>query len=135
MHASSSGLDAMSRRMEIIANNVANAQTTAGPDGKVYRRKDALFAEKLSKASIGNRKGKVGEGVEFKGVVEDTRPPKRIYRPGHPDADKDGYIMMANVDPMEEMVSMMSCTRAYEANLAAIKASRSMANAALNIGK
>lgn len=131
---SASGLDAESRRMEVIANNVANANSSAGPDGKVFRRKEAVFAEKLEKAIGKGASGTVGRGVEVKEIAEDMRPLKRVYKPGHPDADKDGFVTMSNVNPMEEMVEMMSATRAYEANLAAIKAAKAMAQQALAIG-
>ena len=129
---SASGLDAESRRMEVIANNVANAHSTVGRNGNVFRRKEIIFAEQLKKAGGGGREI---NGVQVKGVVEDTSLPKRAHKPGHPDADEDGYVDMPNIDPVAEMVDMMSATRAYEANLAAIKAARSMAKQALAIGK
>jgi len=133
---SASGLDAQSRRMEVIANNVANAHTTSGTDGKVFRRKQVLFAAKLADAlKKTGRKGAGMGGVEISRIEEDPRPPKRVHRPGHPDADKDGFVNMPNVNAAEEMVDMMSATRAYEANLAAIRAARLMAKKALEIGK
>ncbi|OGV68540.1 MAG: flagellar basal body rod protein FlgC [Lentisphaerae bacterium RIFOXYA12_FULL_48_11] len=132
---STSGLDAENRRIEVIANNIANANTVKGADGKVFRRQEVIFAAKLADAMDGQPGGKRPGGVEVKGVVDDNRPLKRIYRPGHPDADKDGYINMPDINPVEEMVSMMSATRAFEANLAAIKAARNMAYKALEIGK
>lgn len=132
---SASGLDAQSRRMEVIANNVANAHSTRGRDGKVFRRKEVIFAAKLDKAIGASGLDAQHAGVEIKEIVEDQRPLKRIYKPGHPDADADGYVRMPNVNPIEEMIDMMSATRAYEANLAAIKAAKSMAAKALQIGK
>jgi len=132
---STSGLDAENRRIEVIANNIANANTVKGADGKVFRRKEVIFAAKLADAIDGKPGAKRPGGVEVKGVVDDNRPLKRIYRPGHPDADKDGYINMPDINPVEEMVSMMSATRAYEANIAAIKAAKGMAFKALEIGK
>ena len=74
-------------------------------------------------------------GVRVQGIVDDPRPPIRVYRPGHPDADADGYVNMPNVNPVEEMVNMMSASRAYDANLAAIKSATDMARKALEIGK
>ncbi len=123
-----SGLDAESRRMEIIANNVANAQTTRGADGKAFQRKDVVFGQRLD-AALGGDLG----GVEIKEVVSDTTKGQRIYRPGHPDAGEDGFLEMPNVNAVVEMVDMMSASRAFEANLSAMKTSRSMATRALGI--
>lgn len=132
---SATGLDAQNQRMEIIANNVANANTTKGADGKVFRRQEVIFAAKLKKAMGEQGMTKENAGVEVKGVVEDTRPPKRVYKPGDPQADADGYVNMPNINAVEEMVDMMSTTRAYEANLAAINSAKTMAAKALEIGK
>jgi len=126
---SASGLDAQSRRMEVIANNVANAQTTRGADGKVFQRKDVVFGQRLDSA-LGD--GDLG-GVEILDIATDTSPGRRVYRPGHPDADADGFLEMPNVNSVAEMVDMMSASRAFEANLSAMKASRTMAAKALGI--
>ncbi|QBG49276.1 flagellar basal body rod protein FlgC [Verrucomicrobia bacterium S94] len=126
---SASGLDAESRRMEIIANNVANAQTTRGPDGKVFQRKDVVFSQRLDTA-LGD--GELG-GVDIVDVVADPTPGRQVYRPGHPDADENGMLEMPNVNPVAEMVDMMSASRAFEANLSAMKTSRTMASKALGI--
>ena len=126
---STSGLDAATRKMELIANNVANAQTTRGPDGKVFQRKEAVFGQKLNSA-MGD--GELG-GVEIREVVTDTSPGRRIYRPGHPDANDEGFLEMPNVNSVAEMVDMMSASRAFEANLSAMKTSRTMASKALGI--
>ena len=129
---SATGLDAESRRMEVIANNVANAQTTHGEDGKVFQRKEVIFAARLSDAIGGGRENKL-QGVELRKIVADERPPKIIYRPGHPEADENGYVTIPNVNPIEEMVDMMSASRSYEANLAAVRMSKNMASQALDI--
>ena len=129
---SATGLDAESRRMEVIANNVANAQTTRGPDGKVFQRKEVIFAARLSDA-IGVSEREKLQGVELRKIVADDRPPKVVYRPGHPEADENGYVTMPNVNPIEEMVDMMSASRSYEANLAAVRMSKNMASQALDI--
>jgi flagellar basal-body rod protein FlgC len=130
---SSTGLDAELRRMETIANNMANAQTTRGEDGKVFRRHEVVFAARLAR-EVGtmNAAARLG-GVDVKGIVEDGRSPKLVYRPGHPDADKDGFVAMPNINVAEEMVDMMGAARAYEANLAAIKTARGMAGQALEM--
>ena len=130
---SATGLDAESRRMEVIANNVANAQTTRGQDGKVFQRKEVIFAARLSDfISGGGRENKL-QGVEVRNIVADERPPKVIYRPGHPEADENGFVTLPNVNPLEEMVDMMSASRSYEANLAAVRMSKNMASQALDI--
>jgi flagellar basal-body rod protein FlgC len=135
VHISSSGLEAENIRMQVAANNAANAQTTRGPDGKTFRRKEVVFAAEMKRAMNGQHKVSDLHGVRVDQVVDDPRPPTRVYRPGHPDADQDGYVNMPNVNPMEEMVNMMSASRAYEANLAAIKNVTDMARKALEIGK
>jgi flagellar basal-body rod protein FlgC len=132
---SASGLEAENVRMQIAANNAANAQTTRGPDGKTYRRKEVVFAAELKQALGGHHKVSDMQGVRVDQIVDDPRPATRVFRPGHPDADQEGYVNMPNVNPMEEMVSMMSASRAYEANLAAIKNATDMARKALEIGK
>lgn len=133
---SASALEAQCRRMEVIANNVANSQTMHGPDGKPYCRRDVVFAAKLDRRLRQRGSGQLGlQGVEVKEIVEDNTPFKRIHRPGHPDADAEGFVNMPNVNPMEEMVDLMTVSRAYEANIAAMKSSRTMAQKALEIGK
>ncbi len=132
---SSSGLEAENVRMEVAANNAANAQTTHGVDGKPFRRKEVVFAAELQNAIGGQHNVKDLNGVRVQSIVEDQRPPERIYRPGHPDADAEGYVSMPNVNSVEEMVNMMSASRAYDANLAAIKNATDMARKALEIGK
>ena len=132
---SASGLDAENVRMEVAANNSANAQTTHGANGKPFRRKEVVFAAELQHAISGQPGVNDLQGVKVQSIVEDQRPPIRVYRPGHPDADGEGYVSMPNVNPVEEMVNMMSASRAYDANLAAIKSATEMARKALEIGK
>lgn len=133
---SASGLQAESLRMELAANNAANAHTTRGPDGKPFRRQEVVFAVELDRAGGRSVAGQpLTRGVRVEKIVPDLRPPKRIHKPGHPDADADGFVNMPNVNPVEEMVNMMSASRAYEANLAAIKSATEMARKALEIGK
>ena len=131
INISASGLDAEARRMQVIANNVANAKTTRTPDGDVFRRKDVVFEEVLA-GGIGAKKP---AGVRFAGEVEDMTPGSRIYRPSHPDAAPDGFVEMPNVNPVAEMIDMMSSSRAFEANLTAMKTAREMATKALQIMK
>jgi len=125
--ASASGLHAQRVRMNVISNNIANANTTRGPNGTCYKRQQVVFASVLDD-QLGCR------GVRVVGIVEDGREPKRIFNPDHPDA-KDGYVLMPNVNIVEEMVDMISAERSYEANVMAIKAARGMALKALEIGR
>jgi len=138
---SSSALTAERLRMDTISQNIANANTTRTEDGTPYRRKTVVFQERedtsfsqyLSDAS--RQKYGTGGGVRVTAIVEDQSPFKEVYDPGHPDADENGIVRMPNVDIVTEMVNMISASRAYEANVTALNASKSMANKALEIGK
>ncbi|RKD34430.1 flagellar basal body rod protein FlgC [Thermohalobacter berrensis] len=140
INISASGLTAERTRMDIISENIANANTTRTSSGKPYRRKMVVFKEKESKSfaeylsSYTQKDVKTG-GVEISTIAEDKTPFKKVYNPGHPDANEEGYVLMPNVDIVKEMVDMISATRAYEANITAINSSKSMAMRALNIGK
>ncbi|MBU3111778.1 flagellar basal body rod protein FlgC [Clostridium lacusfryxellense] len=137
MRISSSGLTAERLRMDTIASNVANAQTTRGEDGQPYIRKIAVFQENLQNEldkSSGTYKTSF-KGVKSVGVVNDESPLRRVYDPSHADADADGYVMMPNVNIMNEMADMIASTRAYEANVNSINAQKSMFSKALEIGK
>lgn len=128
---SASGLQAQRTRMNLIASNMANAHTTRTENGGPYKRKDAVFStEPIKAASAGWL-----EGVKVADVVEDQTPPQMIYDPGHPDADKDGYVAMPNVSVIEEMANMMMASRAYEANVAVFNMSKTMIIKSLEIGR
>jgi flagellar basal-body rod protein FlgC len=128
MEVSASGLSAQRRRLDAIADNIANAETTRTERGGPYRRRQVVF-EELASRELGQ------QGVRVREVTEDPRPPRMVYRPGHPDADADGYVAMPNVSIVEEMVDMISATRSYEANAAALNASKAMARKALELGR
>ena len=136
-----SGLTAQRVRMDTISQNIANVNTTRTADGTPYRRKDVLFEERSdsntfsSMLSSASDKLSNGQGVRVTKIVEDTSDFKKVYDPGHQDADEDGYVSMPNVDVVTEMVNMISATRSYEANVTAINATKSMALKALEIGK
>lgn len=127
MNISSTGLRAQRIRMNIIADNIANADTTRGPKGTCYQRQEVVFSSVLDQA-------RSGRGVAVSEVSLDKRPPVRLYNPDHPDA-KGGYVEMPNVNVVEEMVDMMAASRSYEANVMAIKTARGMALKALEIGR
>lgn len=128
---SASGLSAQRLRMDTIANNLANVQTTRTPHGGPYRRQMPVFSAREAFGPHGNR----GGGVRVLGIVEDDDPPRLVYDPGHPDADDEGYVHMPNVNVVTEMVDMISASRAYEANIAALNAAKGMAMKALEIGR
>lgn len=127
----SSALAAERTRLDIVAQNLANMNTTRGADGKVYRRKLVTF-ESVMKNAGGNNID--GASVQVAKITEDPRPLVRIYKPGHPHADKDGMVTMPNVNLIEEMTDMTVASRAYEANLQVIKTGKQMFNQALDIG-
>ncbi len=124
---SASGLAAQRRRLDTIAENLANAETTRTPEGGPYQRKQVIFAEALDAA--GN------SGVEIAEVANDPNPGRKVYQPGHPDADAEGYVELPNVNVMEEMADMISATRSYEANVTALNATKGMVRKALDIGR
>jgi flagellar basal-body rod protein FlgC len=134
LNISGSGLSAERLRMDITAENLANAQTTRGADGQPYRRKEVVlqqaagFEGALRAASVGpgGQAGSPARGVEVAAIAEDAAPPRMVYDPGHPDADPQGYVAMPNVDPVTEMVDLISASRAYEANVTAMQTAKSM---------
>jgi flagellar basal-body rod protein FlgC len=136
--ASGSGLTAERLRMDVTAENLANAQTTRGADGQPYRRKEVIlqqrdggFGTALTAAMGGGASS--GRGVEVAAVEEDQGDPRLVYDPGHPDANADGYVAMPNVNPVTEMVDLISASRAYEANVTAIQTAKSMFSKTLQI--
>ena len=132
-----SALSAQRLRMDVISQNIANSNTTRTEDGTPYRRRDVVFEErKFSDYLTESSKEKLtGSGVRVASIVEDQTPFKRVYDPGHPDADEEGYVEMPNVDVITEMINMISATRAYEANVTAINTTKSIAMKALEIGR
>ncbi len=122
-----SGMEAQRLRLNTIASNLANVNTTKGPGGLPYRRRDVVFASIPQKGFL--------VPVRVMGIVQDQRPFRRVYEPGHPEADEEGYVMLPNVDPVEEMVNMLSAMRAYEANVAVFNSAKDMALRALEIGR
>lgn len=131
---SSSGLYAQRRRMDVIASNLSNIETTRTEDGGPYRRKMVVIGAEPVEDFRQQYDMEIDE-VKFGGVVEDQSPFKKSYTPSHPDADKDGYVSKPNIDLVVEMTNMLMARRAFEANLAAIKSTRQMALKALEIGK
>jgi flagellar basal-body rod protein FlgC len=124
---SASGMTAQRLWMDVIAENLANANTTRGPDGKPYQRKEVVLA--TAPGSFDS----VLQGVQVTGIVDDPTPGRKVYDPGHPDADKQGYVTLPNVTSVTEMVDLISATRGYEADNQALTTARSMFLKALDI--
>lgn len=146
MNISASGLTSQRLRMDVTSANMANADTTRGNmvDGEwePYRRKmihmqtdnggNSKFDQYLQRAKEVNQSG---HGVHVSEIIEDNSPFRQVYQPEHPDADEDGYVELPNVDPLKEMIDLMSATRSYEANITALDAHKSMLMRALEIGR
>jgi flagellar basal-body rod protein FlgC len=139
---SASGLSAERLRMDVTAENLANAQSTRGPDGQPYRRKEVVLQATGQQGGFQNvldgalRRGEPsaeGGGVQVAAIVSDDAPGRRIYDPGHPDADGQGYVTMPNVDSVTEMVDLISASRAYEANVTAMQTAKSMFTKTLDL--
>ena len=146
IRSSASGLTAQRLRMDVISNNIANAETTRTEEGGAYRRQDVVFMPKtLGQVPFFNllrgdlRAGTVPglrtEGVQTNGVVEDKAPTRKVFDPSHPDANPDGYVEYPNVNVVTEMTDMLSATRSYEANVTVLNAVKQMAQRALEIGR
>ena len=142
LDVSASGLTAQRLRMDVTAENLANAQTTRGANGQPYRRKEVIlqeiqpggFGAQLSSAmGAGGARG--AGGVQVAQIAEDTTPGKLVYDPGHPDANAQGYVRMPNVDTVTEMVDLIDSSRAYEANVTAMNATKQMMAKTLDLLK
>ncbi len=145
INTSASALTAQRLRMDIASSNIANANSTRATinengEWEPYRRKMVVFEPKDNSFqsfldTAANRSGSPGKGVKASAIVEDEEPFKQMYNPSHPDANENGYVLLPNVDPLQEMVDLMSATRSYEANVTAINATKGMLMKALEIGK
>jgi len=126
---SASALAAQRQRMNVIASNMANAHSTKSEEGGPYRRQDVVFS---TDPMEGSQEGLTG--VKVSTIVKDESPFKMVYDPGHPDADKDGFVATPNVNIIEEMVNMMMASRAYEASVSAFNMSKAMFTKTLTLG-
>lgn len=139
MNVSASGMTAERLRTDIIAQNIANVNTTRDENGEVYLRQNVIFQEKdvtgFSQILL-RTAGTVGNGVKVTSIYKDTESKTRlVYDPSHPDANEDGYVEYPNVNTVQEMTDMIDATRAYEANVTAFNATKNMALKALELGK
>jgi len=138
MGISASALTATRLRMDVIAENIANIDTTRTENGDPYRRKYVVFQERTNDrdfATFFNRARQAHGGVRVIHIGKDMSEFKLDYNPAHPDADENGYVRLPNVEVVQEMVDMMSAYRAYEANITALNAFKDMAVKTLEIGK
>lgn len=141
MNISSSGMTAQRTRLDIIAENIANVNSTRDANGNIYKRKSVIFQEKgvpsFQETLLGTtHSGAVGQGVKITNIIEDNETECRmVYDPSHPDANEDGYVYYPNVNTVTEMTDMIDASRSYEANVTAFNASKNMQLKALEIGK
>jgi len=137
------GLSAERLRMDVTAGNLANAQTTQGANGQPYRRREVVlqeaqadgqsFGAMLDTAVAGGSSSSPANGVQVAGIVEDQTPPRRVYDPGHPDADAQGYVSLPNVNPVTEMVDLISASRSYEANVTSMQTAKTLFSKTLEL--
>ncbi|OGI00741.1 MAG: flagellar basal body rod protein FlgC [Candidatus Melainabacteria bacterium RIFOXYA12_FULL_32_12] len=158
LNISASGLYAQRIKMDAIASNIANVNTTRNPDGTpgVYKKKEVVFSaiyndamnpnkgkssdgisdinmELDANSGTSNNAANIATGVSVNQIVEDNNPPRQIYNPTHPDADKDGFVSMPNINIVTEMVDMIAASRAYEANITTLDTAKNMLSSALRI--
>jgi flagellar basal-body rod protein FlgC len=141
---SASGMSAERLRMDVVSDNLANANTTRGADGKPYVRKEVVLQQTGGGSSFGQLLAGFqgasvdgasldGAGVRVTGIVDDPTPGRRVYDPGHPDADAQGYVTMPNVNSVTEMVDLITASRGYEANVTAMNATKQMFTKTLDL--
>ncbi len=139
LNISGSGLTAQKLRMDVISQNIANAEVTRTENGTPYRRKMVVLSSINGGSSFRDALNKATKvktsGVQVKSVIEDQAPLVPVYNPSHPDANEEGYVMLPNVNTAQEMIDMLSASRAYEANITTFNATKSMALKALEIGR
>ncbi len=133
LDVSASGLTAQRARAELLAENLANAETTRTPQGGPYRRKDVVFTSAEVSNSFAGVFDEVATGVAVADVVVDARDPEKRYLPGHPDADADGYVGFPRINPAEDMVDLMGAARSYEANVTAIAGIKDMIQRSIDL--
>lgn len=139
LNISGSGLTAQKLRMDVISQNIANAEVTKTENGTPYRRKMVVLSSIIGENSFRDALDKATKvktgGVQVQSIIEDPSPLVPVYNPSHPDADEEGYVMLPNVNTAQEMIDMLGASRAYEANVTAFNATKSMVLKALDIGR
>jgi flagellar basal-body rod protein FlgC len=127
-NVSGSAVAAQSQRLNVVASNLANADSVAGPDGQPYKGRQVVFQ------SVPSATDPTSAGVRVDSVVEDTAQPRRVYSPGHPQADENGYVTMSNVNVVDEMVNMISASRGYQTNIDVMNTAKTMLQQTLQLG-
>ena len=139
LSVAASGMEVQRTRAELLVENLANSETTRTAEGGPYRRKDAIFQAESQGSAFSSifqsELGGTSTGVSVAEIVQDTRAPERRYMPGHPDADADGYVAFPRINPAEDMVDLLSATRSYHANVAAMTAVKDMLNRSIDLLK
>jgi flagellar basal-body rod protein FlgC len=123
-----SALAAQSQRLNVVASNLANAESVAGPDGQPYKGRQVVFQTQLMDAQGG------AAGVRVAQVIEDNAPARRVHQPGHPAADDEGFVTMSNVNPVEEMVNMISASRSYQTSVEVMNTTKTLLAKTLQLG-
>ena len=123
-----SAVSAQSQRLNVVASNLANADTVAGPDGQAYKARQVVFQTELMAQGA-------AAGVRVSTVAEDTTPGRRVHDPKHPGADAEGYVTYSNVNPVEEMVNMISASRSYQSNVEVMSTAKSLLMKTLQMGQ
>jgi flagellar basal-body rod protein FlgC len=129
LSTASTAVGAQSQRLNVVASNLANAESVAGPNGQPYKARQVVFQTVLDAAGQGNH------GVRVSNVVEDNTPGKRLFDPKHPMADPQGYITQSNVNPVEEMVNMISASRSYQNNVEIMNTAQQLMLKTLQLGQ
>jgi flagellar basal-body rod protein FlgC len=137
MQINASGLSLERLKMDTISTNIANINTTRTEEGGPYRRKEVVFEENLKtmKNKLSGKNEKRSMGVKVTGIADDNDNLKVVYDPSHPDADEDGYVLLPNVNLVDEMIALINTQRTYEANVTALNTSKSILKKALEISK
>jgi flagellar basal-body rod protein FlgC len=131
---SGSAVSAQSQRLNVVASNLANVDTVAGPDGSAYKARHVVFQTEMQGARNGAPTDSASAGVRVSTVVEDNSPGRRVHDPKHPQADADGYVTYSNVSSVEEMVNMISASRSYQNNVEVMNTAKSLLQKTLQLG-
>lgn len=131
LNIAGSALDAQSKRLNVVASNLANVESTTSSNGEPYRARHVVFQA----VPLGNNPLKNGATVHVREIVEDKDPPRRVYDPKHPTADAQGYVTFPNVNAVDEMVNMISASRSYQTNVDVINTTKTMLSRLLTIGQ
>ncbi|MCB2020991.1 MAG: flagellar basal body rod protein FlgC [Rhizobacter sp.] len=131
-NVSGSAVSAQAQRLNVVASNLANADTVAGPDGQAYKARQVVF-QTLLMGNAGQPDGSAG--VEVTQITEDQTPGRRVHDPKHPQADADGYVTFSNVNAVEEMVNMISASRSYQNNIDVMNTAKTLLQKTLQMGQ